>query len=58
MDDGNKKRRKDDAKMTKKETEFQIKELTKEMNKASKSLDFEKAAQLRDEILEMKASLS
>ena len=49
---------KDSSKMTKKETEFQIKQLTKEMNQAAKDLDFEKAAQLRDELLELKASLS
>ena len=48
---------KDTGKMTKKETEFQIKQLTKEMNQAAKDLDFEKAAQLRDEILELKATL-
>ena len=49
---------KDSSKMTKKEAEFQIKQLTKEMNQAAKDLDFEKAAQLRDELLELKASLS
>ena len=49
---------KDGSKMTKKETEFQIKQLTKEMNQAAKDLDFERAAQLRDELLELKATLS
>lgn len=48
----------ENGKMTKKETEFQIKQLTKQMNEAAKQLDFEKAAQLRDELLELKATLS
>ena len=47
-----------EGKLTRKETEFQISQLTKDMNRAAKELDFEKAAELRDEILELKASLS
>ena len=35
-----------------------IKELEKEMKRAAKEFDFEKAAELRDIILEMKASIS
>lgn len=58
FDDKGNIKHKDKAKLTKKETEFQIKELTKAMNQAAKDLDFEKAAQYRDELLELKASLS
>jgi excinuclease ABC subunit B len=47
-----------EAKLTKKETEKIIVALTKEMNQSAKDLDFEKAAELRDQILELKASLS
>jgi excinuclease ABC subunit B len=47
-----------EAKMTKKETEFMIAQLTKEMNQAAKGLDFERAAELRDQILELKATLA
>lgn len=43
--------------MTQKETQLLIKTMTSQMNKAAKSLDFEEAARLRDEILELKASL-
>jgi excinuclease ABC subunit B len=46
-----------EAKLTKKETEFQISQLSKQMAQAAKDLDFEQAAQLRDEILELKATL-
>lgn len=49
---------KDDAKMSRKQIEMSIKELTNEMNKASKTLDFESAATLRDEILELKALIN
>lgn len=53
------KKRKDnpDAKLTRKQMEMLIKSLTTEMNKAAKSLDFETAAGLRDQILELKAKL-
>ena len=43
--------------MTRKQLELMIKNLTSEMNRAAKSLDFEEAARLRDEILELKAKL-
>lgn len=45
------------GKLTQKQTDLMIKQLTSEMNKAAKALDFETAAQLRDEILELKATL-
>ena len=46
-----------DGKMTVKQKQLMIKNLTSEMNKAAKVLDFETAASLRDQILELKASL-
>ncbi len=46
-----------DGKMTIKQKQLMIKNLTYEMNKAAKALDFETAASLRDQILELKASL-
>lgn len=57
IDDSKKKRTTDTGKMTKKQIEFTIKELTNAMKKAAKNLDFEEAARLRDEILELKAEL-
>lgn len=57
IDDSKKKRTTDTGKMTKKQIEFTIKELTNSMKKAAKNLDFEEAARLRDEILELKAEL-
>ena len=58
IDDTKKKtKRFDGAKMSKKETEKVINELTKQMKQAAKDLDFEKAALLRDEIMELRASL-
>lgn len=58
MDDANGRRKeKDTTKMSVKQTQLMIKNLTSEMNKAAKALDFEEAARLRDEILELKASL-
>lgn len=58
MDDTNGRRKeKDTTKMSVKQTQLMIKNLTSEMNKAAKALDFEEAARLRDEILELKASL-
>ncbi|MFC4023837.1 excinuclease ABC subunit UvrB [Oceanobacillus longus] len=42
-------------KMTKKEREKVIEQMEKEMKNAAKSLDFEKAAELRDVIFELKA---
>jgi excinuclease ABC subunit B len=41
--------------MTKKEREKLIADLEKEMKEAAKALDFERAAQLRDIIFELKA---
>lgn len=46
-----------DGKMSVKQKQLMIKNLTSEMNKAAKALDFETAASLRDQILELKASL-
>ena len=46
------------GKLTKSETQRMIDELTKAMKKAASELDFETAAQYRDQILELKASLS
>jgi excinuclease ABC subunit B len=43
------------AKMTKKEREKVIEKMEKEMKEAAKNLDFERAAELRDLVLEMKA---
>lgn len=57
IDDSKRKRTTDTGKMTKKQIEFTIKELTNSMKKAAKNLDFEEAARLRDEILELKAEL-
>lgn len=60
MDDDSKGKRKEksDGKMTQKQTQLLIKNLTSDMNKAAKALDFEEAARLRDEILELKATLT
>ena len=44
-------------KLTKKETEALIKALTKEMQNASRGLEFERAAELRDMIFELEDSL-
>lgn len=44
-------------KMTKKETEALIKALTKEMQNASRGLEFERAAELRDMIFELEDSI-
>ena len=43
--------------MPEKEIEKEIKSLEKEMRQAAKDLDFEKAAEIRDAIIEMKAQL-
>ncbi|MBR4122594.1 MAG: UvrB/UvrC motif-containing protein, partial [Erysipelotrichaceae bacterium] len=43
---------------TKKDTESLIASLEKEMKQAAKALDFEKAAELRDIIFELKAEIS
>lgn len=56
-DESNRRKKEDKGKLTIKQTQLLIKNLTSEMNKAAKSLDFEEAARLRDEILELKASL-
>jgi excinuclease ABC subunit B len=59
IDDENAKRSKkqDQGKMTTKQIQLMIKNLTSEMNRTAKALDFEEAAQLRDQILELKAQL-
>lgn len=46
------------AKKTRKEKELEIRELETKMKEAARNLDFEKAAELRDILLELKASLS
>jgi len=43
------------GKMTKKELDYKIKEVEKQMNKAAKEFDFEKAIKLRDMLFELKA---
>lgn len=48
---------KDSSKLTRKEIDKMIKDLTSRMNRASKDLDFEQASQLRDQIFELKALL-
>lgn len=57
MVDDTKRKVNKEEKLTKKETEKLIQQLTKEMQKAAKDLDFEKAASLRDELFELKASI-
>ena len=44
-------------KLTKKDKENLIKTLTREMQQASRALEFERAAELRDMILELDGSL-
>ncbi|MFD1038857.1 excinuclease ABC subunit UvrB [Virgibacillus byunsanensis] len=53
--DGTEEKTKSLAKLTKKEKSKVIKQMEKEMKEAAKSLDFEKAAELRDILLELKA---
>lgn len=55
--DDKRKRRREGGKMTRNEILKLISELEKEMRKASKELDFERAAELRDEVLELKGEL-
>ena len=50
------KKKKNNAKMTKKEKEAMIEKLTKEMKEAARHLEFEKAAFLRDKISEIRNS--
>lgn len=57
IDKTNKTDYKSGAKLSRKEIDLLIKSLTSQMNKASKSMDFEKAAELRDQIFELKALL-
>lgn len=57
IDDSKSKRVKGTAKMSTKETLRYINGLTKQMREEAKSLNFEEAAKLRDEILELKATL-
>jgi excinuclease ABC subunit B len=54
---GRKADKKDPESMTKKELEDEIKQLTKRMNKAATELNFELAAELRDEIKRLKIML-
>jgi excinuclease ABC subunit B len=58
MIDDKSKKVKDGATLTRKEMELEISKLTKDMNRAAKELDFELAANLRDEILELKAQIN
>ncbi|HPV69540.1 MAG TPA: excinuclease ABC subunit UvrB [Bacilli bacterium] len=46
------------AKASRSEIEFRIKELEKQMREAAKNYDFEKAAEIRDIIFEIKATLN
>lgn len=57
VDEKGGKRVKGKAKLSRKETELYISELTKRMRKEAKDLNFEEAAKLRDEIMELKAEL-
>lgn len=50
-------KKKNSGKLTRGEIEKEIKSLEKEMRQAAKDLDFEKAAEIRDAIIEMKAQL-
>ena len=56
-DEDKKEKRKVEGKLTRNETLKLISEIEKSMKKASQELDFEKAAELRDEMLELKATL-
>lgn len=57
MIDDKKRTVEDTSTMTRKQLDMMIKNLTSEMNRAAKALDFEEAARIRDEILELKAKL-
>ncbi|HOC80369.1 MAG TPA: UvrB/UvrC motif-containing protein, partial [Bacilli bacterium] len=46
------------AKASRSEIEFRIKELEKQMREAAKNYDFENAAEIRDIIFEIKATLN
>ena len=46
------------GKLSRKQMELLVKTLTAEMNKAARDLDFETAAELRDQILELKAQMN
>ena len=52
-----KEEKKDAESMNKKELQEEIRKLTKKMNQAAAELNFEYAAQLRDELKEYKAAL-
>ena len=52
-----KKLQRPDKKLTKKEGEALLKALTKEMQMASRALEFERAAQLRDMIFELQDTM-
>ena len=45
------------SKLTKKASEQLLRQLEKQMKEAARELDFEKAAELRDTILELKAEM-
>ena len=45
------------GKKSKKQLEMEIRDLEKQMREAAKNLDFEKAAEIRDIVLELKAEL-
>ena len=57
VDDSSAKIKRTSAKLTQSETLKYIQELTNRMKQEAKDLNFEEAAKLRDEILELKASL-
>ena len=57
MIDDKKRMVEDTSTMTRKQLDMLIKNLTSEMSRAAKALDFEEAARIRDEILELKAKL-
>lgn len=50
--------KKNGGKLSRNELQLRIRELEKEMNKAAKELDFERAMELRDAILELKSELN
>lgn len=58
IDDKNGKKARNKGKMSQKEMQKYISELTAQMRKEAKDLNFEEAAKLRDEILELKAELA
>ncbi len=57
IDDKKKGKNVDTGTLSRKQLELMIKNLTSDMNRAAKALDFEEAARIRDELLELKAQL-